>query len=136
MTQKEYIGATLKIIGLAVIIYGGVALARNLIQGIYAHHQLSKPSTTYSDSLPADIKMDMDTRITFNSASNRLVAVFYLAHIPSNLARQPAASATLAAGWRGSAFVNACGEGKVPCLERGGKGKARAGAELRRGARL
>ena len=50
--------------------------------------------------------------------------------------RQPAASATLAAGWRGSAFVNACGEGKVPCLERGGKGKARAGAELRRGARL
>ena len=85
MTQKEYIGATLKIIGLAVIIYGGVALARNLIQGIYAHHQLSKPSTTYSDSLPADIKMDMDTRITFNSASSRLVAVFYLAHIPSNL---------------------------------------------------
>ena len=62
------------------------------------------------------------------SPKTRFLGYFY--------ARQPAASATLAAGWRGSAFVNACGEGKVPCLERGGKGKARAGAELRRGARL
>ena len=85
MTQKEYIGATLKIVGLAVLIYGGVAIARNLVQGIYAHYQSSQVSVTYSDSLPTEMKAEFDAKNAAASMNNRLMSMMYLSRIPANL---------------------------------------------------
>ena len=85
MTQKEYIGSSLKIIGLAVLIYGGVAMARNLVQGIYAHYQSSQASVTYADSLPTEMKSEFDAKNASASMNNRLMSIMYLSRIPANL---------------------------------------------------
>ena len=85
MTQKEFIGATLKIIGLAVLIYGGVALARNLVHGIYARQQASQVTTTYADSIPTDIKKEFDAKNASDSGEHRLMSVMYLSRIPADL---------------------------------------------------
>ena len=85
MTQKEYIGSSLKIIGLAVLIYGGVAMARNLVQGIYAHYQSSQASVTYADSLPTEMKTEFDAKNASASMNNRLMSIMYLSRIPANL---------------------------------------------------
>jgi hypothetical protein len=85
MTQKEYISASLKIIGLAILIYGGVGLTRNLSWGIYAHHRSKQPSATYIDSVPADIKKELDAKNWSDSMENRLESMINLSRIPANL---------------------------------------------------
>ena len=85
MTQKEFIGATLKIVGLAVLLYGGVAMARNLVPGIYAHYQSSQASVTYADSLPTEMKADFDKKNASASMNNRLMSMMYLSRISANL---------------------------------------------------
>ena len=85
MTQKEFVAATLKIIGLIVLIYGGVALARNLTQGIYTHRQSCQVSATYADSVPADIKREFDKKNATDSAENQLMSTMHLSRIPADL---------------------------------------------------
>ena len=85
MTQKEFIGASLKIIGLVVLIYGGVSLARNSLDGIYACQQASHVTTTYSNSIPAEIQKEFDAKNTSDSAKHRLMSVMYLSRIPADL---------------------------------------------------
>lgn len=85
MTQKEYISASLKLIGLAILIYGGVRLTQNLFQGLYAHHRSRQPSATYADSVPSDIKKELDAKNRSDSMENQLVSMITLSRIPANL---------------------------------------------------
>ena len=85
MTQREYISASLKIIGLVVLIYGCLTASRNLLQGTYSLHQSKQISVTYADSIPVEMKKEFDDKNKSESAGNQLMSVMYLSRIPANL---------------------------------------------------
>jgi hypothetical protein len=85
MTQKEYIAASLKIIGLVILVYGGITLARNLMQGSYAYYQSKQVSASYTDSVPSDIQKEYDAKNKSVSRGNRFMSVMHLSRIPANL---------------------------------------------------
>ena len=85
MTQKEYIAASLKIMGFVCLIYGGFTLSRNIMLGSYSYYQSKQVSATYTEPIPLDIKKDLDAENESDSIENRLMAVMYLSRIPANL---------------------------------------------------
>lgn len=85
MTQKEYIAASLKIIGLVILMYGGVTLSRNLMRGGYSYYQSKQVSATYADFVPIEIKVEYDEKNKSDSAENRIMSVIYLSRIPANI---------------------------------------------------
>mgnify|MGYP001356838715 CR=1 FL=1 len=85
MTQREYIAASLKIIGLVVLIYGCLTASLNLLRSGHSYYQSKQVTTTYADSIPTEMKKEFDKKNKSDSMGQRLMSIMYLSRIPANL---------------------------------------------------
>lgn len=84
MNQREFVSASIKLLGFVIMLYGFVALLGN-IQGYVGAKCESQSQLWCSKDIPPNIKQELEQDDAAGQRAQEVVAVLHLSKIPRNI---------------------------------------------------